>query len=161
MIGAAIREHLPRLRRELAHVYHAEGVDIWLSGQHQQFGGLTVDEMAEARRIDEVFAAVERLLTGAFSYPPTSGDSSARAFVDGRCMCGRCEARTTDTYRMVGHCRNCHVEVLILYRAGDPAADRDCPVCGNYGTVSADRLASEDEIPTTFTPSESGRSSDA
>ena len=33
----------------------------------RHFGGLTVDEMEAAGRMDEVLAAVERLITGAFS----------------------------------------------------------------------------------------------
>lgn len=55
------------LRRLLAEVYRPEGVDIWLTAKHEQFGGLTVDEMMDADREDEVLAAAERLVTGAFS----------------------------------------------------------------------------------------------
>lgn len=72
-------------------------------------------------------------------------------FIDGRCMCQRCEERTTDAYRMVGYCRNCHEQnILIPYRAGDPAAPQNCPSCGNDRTVSAVRLADYDEIPAVF-----------
>lgn len=55
------------LRSMLAEVYRPEGVRIWLSAPHKQFGGLTVDEMLDADREDEVLAAAERLVTGAFS----------------------------------------------------------------------------------------------
>jgi transcription elongation factor Elf1 len=67
--------------------------------------------------------------------------------VDGRCGCHKCEARTGDIYRMVGRCRNCGTEdILMLFRAGDKAAELDCPVCGNWHTVRAGRLATEDEV---------------
>lgn len=55
------------LREMLAEVYRPEGVAIWLTARHSQFGGLTVDEMMDADREDEVLAAVERLITGAFA----------------------------------------------------------------------------------------------
>ena len=68
--------------------------------------------------------------------------------VDARCGCHKCEARTQNVYRMVGYCTNCGTDpILILYRAGDTAAPSDCPVCGNWHTVEAKRLASPDEIP--------------
>lgn len=55
------------LRRLLGEVYRPEGVDIWLSAKHQQFGGLTVDEMKAAGRMDEVFTVVHQLTDGAFA----------------------------------------------------------------------------------------------
>jgi hypothetical protein len=55
-----------QLREMLAEVYTPEGVAIWLSAKHKQFGGLTVDEMLDADREDEVLAAAEVLVTGAF-----------------------------------------------------------------------------------------------
>lgn len=55
------------LRRLLGEVYLPDGVDIWLTAKHKQFGGLTVDEMLDADREDEVLAAAARLATGAFS----------------------------------------------------------------------------------------------
>ena len=70
--------------------------------------------------------------------------------IDGRCGCTDCEERTQDIYRMVGSCSNCGTtEILVLYRAGDPIADQDCPVCGVYSTVSrvGQRLATPDEVP--------------
>ena len=68
--------------------------------------------------------------------------------IDGRCGCDRCTSRTSDMYRMVGSCWNCHTaDILILYRAGDPAAKQDCPVCGNYDAVHPSRRATPDEIP--------------
>jgi hypothetical protein len=72
--------------------------------------------------------------------------------VSGKCMCSKCEARTTRQYRMVGHCTNCGAkDVLMLFRSGDKAHNLDCPVCGNWGTggggVHPDRLATPDEIP--------------
>jgi hypothetical protein len=49
---------------------------------------------------------------------------------------------------MVGACRNCRTEgIIILFRAGDTAAPQDCPVCGNWHTVIPSRLATADEIP--------------
>lgn len=68
--------------------------------------------------------------------------------VDGRCFCERCESRTKDIYRMVGKCRNCGAEpILMLYRAGDKATSLTCPTCGNWNSVHANRLATEDEVP--------------
>lgn len=68
--------------------------------------------------------------------------------IDARCMCQKCKERTKDIYRMIGSCSNCgSKDILILYRAGDRACNRDCPVCGCWSTVSAGRLATADEIP--------------
>ena len=68
--------------------------------------------------------------------------------VDARCGCSLCEGRTTDMYRMVGHCSNCGAKpILILNRSGDKAAPVDCPTCGAYDRVTQDRLATPDEIP--------------
>jgi hypothetical protein len=68
--------------------------------------------------------------------------------VSGKCMCDRCEARTTDSYRMVGRCWNCHAQpILMIYRAGDKASTLDCPVCGNDRSVHPSRLATDEEIP--------------
>jgi hypothetical protein len=68
--------------------------------------------------------------------------------IDARCGCARCEARTTDTYRMIGKCWNCQTDnIVILYRAGDRAAPKDCPVCGVWHEVRPYRLATEDEVP--------------
>lgn len=70
-------------------------------------------------------------------------------FVDARCGCSSCVTRTKDVYRMIGHCANCGTEpILVLYRKGDQAALKDCPVCGCWHAVQADRLATPDEIPT-------------
>ena len=49
------------LMRVLAEVYKPEGVHIWMTAKHQQFGGLTVDEMIAAGRKEEVLAAAEGL----------------------------------------------------------------------------------------------------
>jgi hypothetical protein len=49
------------LMRTLASVYTSEGVHIWLTAEHKQFGGLTVDEMVAAGRKDEVLAVAEAL----------------------------------------------------------------------------------------------------
>ena len=69
-------------------------------------------------------------------------------FVDARCGCSRCVARTENVYRMMGHCVNCGANnILILYREGDEAARQDCPMCGNWRSVTPDRLATADEIP--------------
>jgi hypothetical protein len=78
---------------------------------------------------------------------PENNDSLL-AMVDARCMCRRCEDRTTNVYRMVGYCLNCKTEpILIIYRAGDKASDCDCPVCGVWHSVRARRMATADEIP--------------
>lgn len=70
------------------------------------------------------------------------------AVVDGRCGCDRCRARTENIYRMIGVCRNCGAKpILMLFRAGDPTAPKDCPKCGNWHTVQSTRLATDDEIP--------------
>ena len=67
--------------------------------------------------------------------------------VDARCDCLRCRNRTEDSYRMIGTCRNCGTDdILIVYRKGDHARDVDCPVCGNR-RVHSRRLAIPDEIP--------------
>ena len=73
-----------------------------------------------------------------------------RVFVDGRCHCQRCTERTTQGYRMIGRCRNCGVDALVLYRSGDKAASVDCPRCGNFNTITTTRLATEDELPVDF-----------
>lgn len=68
--------------------------------------------------------------------------------VDGRCGCSQCEERTGNIYRMVGHCTNCGTEpVLMLFRAGDPKCDLDCPECGVWKAIHPDRKATDDEIP--------------
>ena len=67
--------------------------------------------------------------------------------VSGLCGCPSCTERTTSIYRMIGSCRNCgQRDILMLFRSGDPSRSLDCPVCGNYWTVNASRLATEDEI---------------
>lgn len=55
------------LRSLLSEVYTPESVDIWLTAAHRQFGDLTVKEMEQAGRLDEVVAAAARLVTGAYS----------------------------------------------------------------------------------------------
>lgn len=68
--------------------------------------------------------------------------------IDGRCFCTKCEARTTDAYRMVGACRNCRANpVLMIFRSGDKVRPLDCRVCRCWGTVHAARLATADEVP--------------
>ena len=68
--------------------------------------------------------------------------------VSGVCNCHRCVERTTDIYRMVGYCRNCGTTgILMLFRSGDEARALDCPVCGVWHVVLAQRLATPDEIP--------------
>lgn len=77
--------------------------------------------------------------------------SALVGIIDGRCGCRKCVERTEDIYRMVGSCSNCDAgPFLILYRAGDPKADQDCPTCGNDWTVRrySQRRANEDEVPT-------------
>lgn len=51
------------LREVLAETYTPEGVEIWLSSRHRQFDGLTVDEMMDADRDQEVID-LARSLTG-------------------------------------------------------------------------------------------------
>lgn len=68
--------------------------------------------------------------------------------VDGRCDCAKCKARTESIYRMIGTCTNCgSTPILMLFRAGDPTADQDCPVCGKRHGVRSQRLATADEFP--------------
>ncbi len=68
--------------------------------------------------------------------------------VDGRCGCERCRARTENIYRMIGTCRNCGSNpILMLFREGDPVSALDCPICGCWHTVDSQRLAMADEIP--------------
>ena len=55
------------LRRLLLDVYRPEGVDIWMTTRHQQFGGRTVAEMFAGGRAADVFAAAERLATGGYA----------------------------------------------------------------------------------------------
>lgn len=76
--------------------------------------------------------------------------NGGRVFIDARCFCKRCTDRTEDVYRMVGRCRNCQTEALVLYRSGDAAGAANCPTCGNYSTVATTRLATDDEIPVAF-----------
>lgn len=74
-----------------------------------------------------------------------------RGFIDGRCHCERCKARTENTYRMIGRCYNCGLDpILILYRSGDKAAKQNCPACGNHDKVEPYRRATDDEIPALF-----------
>lgn len=56
-----------RIRAELADIYTPEGVAIWMSNEHKQWGGWTVSEMLNHNRGDEVLAAIDRLRSGAFS----------------------------------------------------------------------------------------------
>lgn len=51
------------LREVLSETYRPEGVEIWLTARHRQFGGLTVDEMMDADRDQEVIDYA-RSLTG-------------------------------------------------------------------------------------------------
>lgn len=74
----------------------------------------------------------------------------ALAFVDARCFCDRCEARTKSAYRMVGRCSNCGVEALVLYRSGDRSGPVTCPTCGVWNGVTTHRLATPDEIPVAY-----------
>jgi hypothetical protein len=68
--------------------------------------------------------------------------------IDARCYCARCEAHSQNIYRMVGSCRNCGTQdILMLFRVGDPATARDCPICGCFWTVAPVRKATPDEIP--------------
>lgn len=77
---------------------------------------------------------------------------TAMRVIDARCGCGKCRARTEDIYRMVSFpCRNCWGgPFLILYRVGDPTRTHDCPLCKNFYTVHAHRLARADEVPVAF-----------
>lgn len=77
-------------------------------------------------------------------------DEKLVALIDGRCGCKRCEASTSNVYRMVGWCMNCKGgSFLILYRSGDSIRDLDCPLCNVYYSVprSTQRRATDDEIP--------------
>jgi len=66
--------------------------------------------------------------------------------IDARCDCQACKDRTEDVYHMVGRCYNCSAkDILITYRKGDGSGAVDCPVCGNWHSVHADRLATTEE----------------
>jgi ssDNA-binding Zn-finger/Zn-ribbon topoisomerase 1 len=68
--------------------------------------------------------------------------------IDGRCGCDKCKARTENIYRMIGSCYNCGSKsILMLFRAGDSATVKDCPVCGKWYSVHPQRLATMDEFP--------------
>lgn len=71
--------------------------------------------------------------------------------IDDRCHHPRCDEQ--NIYRMVGSCRNCGTEdILVLYSAGHPATGTgassglQCPVCG-VRDVRTNRLATPDEVP--------------
>ena len=85
------------------------------------------------------------------SVPSPPEREALAGMIDGRCGCKACVERTENIYRMVSRrCTNCRGgPFLLLYREGDPAAQQNCPVCGNYSTVRAERLATVDEIPAT------------
>jgi ssDNA-binding Zn-finger/Zn-ribbon topoisomerase 1 len=89
---------------------------------------------------------VLRLMTPAAALPREQ--EKPLVLIDGRCGCDRCRARTENIYRMIGTCYNCRAKnFLILFRAGDPAAEQDCPTCGKWHSVHPQRLATPDEIP--------------
>jgi hypothetical protein len=71
--------------------------------------------------------------------------------IDARCNHPRCNEK--NIYRMVGSCRNCHTEdILVLYSAAHDSMGtygwdgHPCPVCG-VRQVRVSRLATPDEIP--------------
>lgn len=79
---------------------------------------------------------------------PASDEMRKQVSIDARCGCARCEARTSNVYRMIGRCGNCGTdEIVMLFRSGDPATPRDCPVCGVWHAVRPYRLATPDELP--------------
>lgn len=51
----------------LAQVYKPEGVRIWMTVPHRQWGDLTVEQMAEAGRFDEVWNNASGLADGSFA----------------------------------------------------------------------------------------------
>ena len=57
---------LTQIKTALAEVYTPEGCRIWMGAKQQQWGGLTVDEMLERGRGDEVLATIDRLASGSF-----------------------------------------------------------------------------------------------
>ena len=87
--------------------------------------------------------------------PPTAEKGENEMLtVSAVCMCAKCESSGRyGRYRMVGHCTNCgQTDILMLFRSGDEAHNRDCPTCGSrghgtFGGVHPDRLATPDEIP--------------
>lgn len=67
--------------------------------------------------------------------------------VDRRCNHSSCVDNKT-MYRMVGYCKNCATDnILILFTGQHETSSADCPVCGCRGTISPQRLATEDEFP--------------
>lgn len=68
---------------------------------------------------------------------------------DDRCSHRSCTSK--GMYRMVGVCRNCGTEdVLMLFTEGHEKRNGDCPTCGVRDSVMPQRLATEDEIPVAF-----------
>lgn len=59
------QQHLP-LAEMLAEVYKPDGVTIWLTALHKDWG-LTVEQMFKEGRHAEVLAKAEQLVTGAYS----------------------------------------------------------------------------------------------
>lgn len=65
--------------------------------------------------------------------------------IDGRCTHRDCSGK--GIYRMVGYCSNCGQTALMLLTTGHETLHGKCPTCGNWHSVKAQRLATEDEIP--------------
>lgn len=61
-----IRQQIEQCERELADVYHPEGVAIWMRSGHLSFGMHSAEQMIRMGRGDEVLAEIDRLRTGAF-----------------------------------------------------------------------------------------------
>lgn len=55
-----------RVRELLGEIYLPEGVDIWLSSPHRWLGGERGIDLINSGRGDEVLAAAERLVGGAW-----------------------------------------------------------------------------------------------
>lgn len=54
------------IRAELAEVYLPEGVEMWLTSEHQWFDGKRAIDLIETGHGDEVLAAAKRLTGGAW-----------------------------------------------------------------------------------------------
>lgn len=56
-----------RIRDKLSEVYLPEGVEIWLNSPHQWLNGERAIDLIQGGRAEEVEAAVDRLVGGAYA----------------------------------------------------------------------------------------------
>ncbi len=128
--------------------------DEWLDVTEAKMGEALTDVFCDdaAAVMLTLITEIRRLrcVTAQDREPHTTTEEATMITIDGRCFCARCEESAQDIYRMVGYCLNCGTgDILVIYRAGDPTHDQDCPVCGNNYAVrsTSQRLATPDEVP--------------